>query len=310
MNVRHTCAALLALAVGSVAAGCESDPGAETNDATSCEGAYEDDAGRCRKAGGRFAKKICCEPQAPQARRSLDTYACPSGGDSIPVAFFDADSTLRISRAGAVTATAVDDVYALPLAAGKIRELNQQGMLVAVVSNQGGVAAGHETLEVAEGALVFLTKQLFALGAKVDYFDLAEAYDGFRKPKIGMATKLDELLLAKCGAGIDFDASFMVGDSGYKKNVDGPHPDGRPADDFSNADRFFAQNAGIPFHEPTDYFDWRAFEIYNIHKVADITALYAAMEAEAQRLDESGEDDARAEMLRDEVEANRAINGL
>lgn len=276
-------------------------------EATSCESAKIGTDGKCR-VGSKLAKKSCCA--VPRARRTLDAYGCPAGDKLIPVAFFDADSTLRISRSGSPTASEIDDVYVLPFAARTIAKLNKKKMLVAVVSNQGGVAAGHETLETAEGALLFMIKQLYKIGGKVNYLDLAEAKDENRKPETGMATRLDGLLSEKCGRGIDWAKSFMVGDAGYKEGVDGPHPDGRPADDFANSDRGLAENLGIPFHEPTDYFGWRTWETYNIHDKGDLTGLLDAIRAEIDAIAEEAGNVDRYEMLLDEWNDNRSINDL
>jgi DNA 3'-phosphatase len=291
--------------------GCDPGPDTESEEgfATSCAGAWIDAKGGCRKATGGKLKKSCCAfPEAPVHRRDLGTYACAEGDAKIPVAFFDADSTLRISKSGAVTANTADDVFVLPLVAPLMAELGAQGYLVAVVSNQGGVGAGIVTLEQAEGGLAFAAAQLRKLGAKVDYFDLAEKDDEYRKPNIGMATKLDELVTDKCGRGIDLEASMMIGDSGYKKGVDGPHPDGRPADDFSNSDRLFAENLGVAFEEPTDAFDWRAFEVYNLRYQQELESLLAKMDAEAKRIKKT--DPKRSKMLARETKAVRNVNGL
>jgi DNA 3'-phosphatase len=292
-------------------AACTSSSGSESLDHTDCEGAELDDNGICRKPNGRFAKKLCCAPPTyPDARQSLDAYRCPEEDGAVKVAFFDADSTLRISRGGTPTANAVDDVYVLPFVASKISELNEEGYLVAIVSNQGGVAAGFTSLEVAEGGLLFVGEQLDKLGAKVDYVDFAEERNTFRKPETGMAELLNDLLFEKCGVEIDYAESFMVGDAGYKRNVDGPHPDGRPADDFSNSDRGFAENLGIPFSEPTDYFGWRDYGYFNIRYRSQLEGALEAIDAEIAALEESGEDDARLERLRDEVRGNRLVNEL
>jgi bifunctional polynucleotide phosphatase/kinase len=226
------------------------------------------------------------------------------------VAFFDADSTLRCSKSGSPTANAGDDVNVLPFVASAIRDLNAQGYLVAVVSNQGGVAAGYTDFEVAEDALVYVGSQLSSVGAKVDYLDFADQKDEYRKPNTGMGTHLEGLLQSECGASIDWAHSFMVGDAGYKKDVDGPHPDGRPADDFSNSDRGFAENLGIPFSEPTDYFGWRDWGFYNIRYQSQLLGFYGELEAEIDTLDASGDDPERREWLAAEIAENRTLNGL
>jgi DNA 3'-phosphatase len=293
-----------------LASACTTDNvGSGEGEATSCEGASFDSGGHCR-VNGRFAKKSCCELATPSARRTLEAYTCPSGDAPIPVALFDADSTLRISRSGSPSANGPEDVYVRPFAARTIAELNQQGYLVAVVSNQGGVGAGYVEYAVAEGALAFTANQLHELGGKIDYFDFAENKDDNRKPNTGMPERLDGMLKDKCDRGIDWEASFMVGDAGYKQGVDGPHPDGRPADDFSNSDRGLAENLGIAFHEPTDYFGWRTWETYNIHDLGDLEGLLEAMSKEAKDLEQSDQDWERHEMLVQEVEDIRRVNDL
>lgn len=301
----------VALVASLGAIGCTTEVGQEESAVTGCEGAYLDEGGRCRRPDGRFAKKICCAaPASPTERRSLQAYRCPAEGAAVPVAFFDADSTLRVSKSGTPTASSADDVNVLPFAATHLQQLNEQGYLVAIVSNQGGVAAGMTPYEVAEGGLVFAASQLSALGAKIDYLDFADQRDEYRKPDIGMATHLEQLLQDECSVSVDWTGSRMVGDAGYKKDVDGPHPDGRPADDFSNSDRLFAENLGIPFSEPTDTFGWREFEYYNVRYQSQLVGLLEAIEQVIAELAASGEDPERQTELEREVAANRAINGL
>jgi bifunctional polynucleotide phosphatase/kinase len=270
---------------------CATAPGAETDD-------FDSD-GDGKADGIVIVKK----------RRSMTAVKCAPGTASAKVAFFDADSTIRVSKSGAVTADNATDVNVLPFAAQEIKRLAGEGHVIVVVSNQGGVGSGHQTLATAEKALALAIYKLRKLGAPVHYFDFADKYDNFRKPKTGMADLLDDKITAKCGEGIDFSQSFMVGDSGYKKNVDGPHPDGRPADDFSNSDRLFAENLGVPFHEPTDYFKWRDFEVFNIAKEVELTDFLDAIDVRAAELRADGDEDA-ATALEDEAAGNREVNGL
>ncbi|MFN0245326.1 MAG: HAD-IIIA family hydrolase [Kofleriaceae bacterium] len=245
----------------------------------------------------------------PKKRRSMTAVKCPLANAPAKVAFFDADSTIRVSKSGNVTADSATDVNVLPFAAREIKRLTTEGYVIAVVSNQGGVAAGHQTLATAEKALALAVSGLKRMGARVHYFDFADKNDNFRKPKTGMATLLEEKLESKCDSSIDWDASFMVGDSGYKKGVDGPHPDGRPADDFSNSDRLFAENLGIPFHEPTDFFAWRDYDVFNIAAPSELEAFLDAIDARAAELRADG-DDAGADALEAEAAKNREVNGL
>lgn len=253
----------------------------------------------------------CKLPKPPQQRQDLTKYRCPTTPpeDGIAVAFFDADSTIRVSKSGVVTATSQDDVNVLPFVAETIRKAKiKQKVLVAVVSNQGGVGKGHTPYEVAEGAIAYAASQIARLGAKVDYFDFAPDDDEFRKPNGGMGEKLDALLTEKCGVGINWSKSFMVGDSGYKKGEDGPHPDGRPADDFSNADRGFAETLGIPFSEPTDYFGWKAYETFNIGSEGDLVSLLSKIEVQGEALKETSPEE--SEKLLSSVRDLRVVNEL
>ena len=101
-------------------------------------------------------------------------------------------STLRVSKKGAVTPDDADDVDILPFAAKHIKRMKDAGYLVAIVSNQGGIAAGKQTFPRAEAGLVRTVTMLAKLKGNVDYFDFAEALDEFRKPEIGMAEALEE----------------------------------------------------------------------------------------------------------------------
>ena len=57
----------------------------------------------------------------------------------------------------------------------------------------------------------------------------------------------------------------MVGDAAYRKpDASYPgdiRPDGNMGFDFENFDRKFAENNGIAFHEPQEFFGWNRFGI-------------------------------------------------
>lgn len=313
MHALRSALALVALASAAAltAVGCggEAAPGTDEGELKQCTGAKLDAKGKCRIKGA-FAPAACCVASAPTHRRDLGGYTCPKKSGAIKVAFLDADSTLRVSKSGSVSANGPKDVNVLPFVAAGVAKLEAQGYLTAIVSNQAGVQQGHVTLEDAEAALAFTASQLAALGARIDYFDMAEKKDGDRKPEIGMATRLDDLLQEKCKSPLDVEASIMVGDSGYKKGSDGPHPDGRAADDFSNSDRLFAENLGVPFHEPTDFFGWKPWGVFNLASEAEVVSFLEALEAEAEALEESGDDPEKAAALAKEAADNRKVNGL
>jgi|GEM_PF-3748495 DNA 3'-phosphatase len=194
--------------------------------------------------------------EAPTLRRTFSSQLIfSSKTESVPVAFFDADATLRLAKGGTPSPNGADDVLVLPGNATGIREAMDNGMLIAVVSNQGGVSHGFVSHENAEAALAKTAELLALRGAHVSYFDMATAYDDDRKPEMGMATRLEQKLNETFGISIDWENSFMVGDAGWKKNVD-LEPDGTPGIDFSNSDRGFAEALEIPYFHPRDYFNW------------------------------------------------------
>ena len=182
----------------------------------------------------------------------------------VKVAFFDADSTLRVSRSGSVSANSVDDVSILPCVAPRIAELKKAGFLIAVVSNQGGVAAGVVTDEVASGALQTTLTLIKSRNnsADIHYFDYAGYKNKFRKEKTGMAYLLAEKIRRKLhdedpnygGVIIDKKHSFMVGDSLYKASDTKPNEES--GIQFSNSDRCFAENYYIRYFDPAHFFGW------------------------------------------------------
>ena len=203
----------------------------------------------------------------PPDRRIIHDFKAPPGKQPVKIAFFDADSTLRVSAAGSVSANGPTDVIILPMVAAEIRKLNDEGYLLAVVSNQAGIAAGHVTLETANAALRYTTSQISRLGAQFHYYDFAEASDENRKPAIGMGKRLAGKIEAELGRKVDWSKTIMVGDSGWKKGVD-VEPDGTPGEDFSNADRLFGENlakafGGVVWHHPRHYFHWLRHGVRN-----------------------------------------------
>jgi DNA 3'-phosphatase len=199
----------------------------------------------------------------------LNKISCKKLGDQTKIAFFDADSTLRISRDGHVSANAVDDVYVLPYVSQKIKDLNDRKYVVAVVSNQGGVSAGMVSYEVASGALKFMASQIEKLGGVIDYIAMAPDKDAFKKPNTGMADELFNFIRTSCRKDVNKADSFMVGDFAYTKEQRDAH--GNQGDDFADTDRLFAEHVGVGFYDATDYFGWYPLGIRNISKPNDLT---------------------------------------
>jgi len=209
--------------------------------------------------------KIC----QSQTRQKITNFQIPENG-LIKVAFFDADSTVRVSLSGSVSANTPTDVRILPNVAETLKLLHENNYLIYIVSNQGGVSAGNVSCEIADGALNFTVQEITRLGGIVHGYDFAENNNDMRKPETGMAKKLEQILKTQFGDHVKIDMvnSFMVGDSAFKKEGKNNTADLRmktskiiKGTHFSNADRLFAQNFGIYFYEPTDFFGWRALGI-------------------------------------------------
>jgi DNA 3'-phosphatase len=213
---------------------------------------------------------------APSKRRAFSTHVWfPGYAKKVPVAFFDADSTLRVSKSGSVTPNGANDLVLLPGVATGLRKAMLEGALIAVVSNQKGVSLGYVSLEAAEGALATTAKWLGNKQAQVHYFDMATHDDEDRKPKTGMATRLEDQIKTSYDIDIDWNKSYMVGDAGWKRNVD-TEPDGSPGIDFSNSDRKFAEALGIPYINPREYFGWVEHGIKRFNKKAEVEAFNQA----------------------------------
>lgn len=217
----------------------------------------------------------------PPARRTLSP-CFKAAGPRVKVAFFDADSTLRVSRSGSPSANTPTDVLVLPMVARRLKELAEEGWLIAVASNQAGVESGYITFEIADSALRYTLRQLRLRRGIVHWYDFAEARDGFRKPEAGMARELAKALAAQ-GLEIDWKASMMVGDSAWKRGHD-KEPDGRPGEDVGDADRLFAETVrrelaggeGFAFHHPRDFFGWSRLGVRNFHGAKDLEAFKKA----------------------------------
>ena len=219
----------------------------------------------------------------PRQRRSLAASFSPGKGRGrVKVAFFDADSTLRVSKSGSPSADSAHDLVLLPMVAKKISSLAKKGYLIAIVSNQAGVNDGYITKAIANSGLRNMCRLLSKAGAPVHYYDFAARYDGNRKPKPGMGTRLAKLVRSKHGRQIDWKRSIMVGDSAYKRGKD-IQPNGRNGEDFSNSDRRFADSLrkrvrspkGLKFQHPRDHFGWAQKGVRNFRTLAEVNAFLA-----------------------------------
>lgn len=160
----------------------------------------------------------------------------------VKLAILDKDGTLTRPVSGARFVQSPEDQELLPGAKEAIASLRASGCALAIASNQGGVAAGHKTLEEAISEMRFameLTgishgylcpdfegKQCYSVSATSYYAIHENGYGAslvgtFRKPGGGMLTALREL------AGVRPEGCIMIGD--------------RPEDEGA------AEAAGMPF---------------------------------------------------------------
>ncbi|GAB4284052.1 MAG: hypothetical protein Kow0029_30450 [Candidatus Rifleibacteriota bacterium] len=192
----------------------------------------------------------------PEKRRKLVLPAKISG-QSIPVAFFDADNTIRTTRSGKPSPHGKHDVRIFRETSTKLKDLINQGYILAIISNQAGIEKGYITYPEVEEAFqetlrLFAEEQVF-----FNYYDFAEKKDENRKPDIMMALRLEKKLKL-AGLDVAWEKSFIVGDAGWKRNRD-VQPDGTPGTDHSSSDRIFAANIskkhkGFAFFHPKYFF--------------------------------------------------------
>jgi len=207
----------------------------------------------------------------------------PQGEGAIKVAFFDADSTLRVSKSGSVSASHPTDVALLPGVVSRLSRLERDGFLIAIVSNQGGIPR-FISLDHADQALQYTIKLLNDAGAPVDYYDFAEAKNDLRKPDVGMADLAEMVIALTTGRSVDWEHSYMVGDSAWKQGE--TDPQGRPGIDFSNSDRGFAEGVakkhpGFAFHYPDSFFGWDRFGIRRFDEFEQVKQFQAEHGASA-----------------------------
>ncbi|KAH8821230.1 polynucleotide kinase 3 phosphatase [Xylogone sp. PMI_703] len=169
------------------------------------------------------------------------------------IAAFDFDSTLISTSSGKKHGSDGQDwKWWHPTVPGILRDLFIQGYRVVVLSNQAGITlTADPKLPKAHRARLapFKTKVsgvLTQLDLPITVY-AATAKDIYRKPRTGMWTELlkDYGLAAK---DVLHEESIFVGDAGGRLASSG-----KPKD-FSCSDRNFAENVGIKFYTPEEYF--------------------------------------------------------
>ncbi|KAF1849978.1 PNK3P-domain-containing protein [Cucurbitaria berberidis CBS 394.84] len=171
------------------------------------------------------------------------------------VAAFDFDSTLIKPASGKTFGRdATDWKWWDSSVPGKLKELHEQGFLIAIVSNQGGISLKPDpkTVKSDQKRLADFKGKVSAVLNQLDlpiYVYAATARDQYRKPRTGMWQELVEDYDLDSASSVDLENSLFVGDAGGRDAGAGG-----AGKDHSCVDRDFAANVGLPFHTPEEYF--------------------------------------------------------
>ncbi|EDN09052.1 conserved hypothetical protein [Histoplasma mississippiense (nom. inval.)] len=164
------------------------------------------------------------------------------------IAAFDLDSTLVATKSGRRFPTNERDwKWWSPSVPDKLKQLNDEGYLVVVLSNQKAISLKKDLKggRVESKSLSIFKQKVAAIMQTLDMpFSVyaATASDEFRKPRMGMWREmLDDHDLSVAGL-LHLEQSIFVGDAAGREG------------DHSCVDRDFAANVGVPFETPEEFF--------------------------------------------------------
>ncbi|KAK1979184.1 polynucleotide kinase 3 phosphatase [Colletotrichum cereale] len=182
-----------------------------------------------------------------------DTHT--ESGKRRKVAAFDLDSTLITTASGKKHGDAATDwKWWHATVPGKLREMyNDQGYRIVVLSNQAGLVLHADpkakTPKSTKDRVSAFKQKVNAVLTQLDLpisVYAATEKDIYRKPRPGMWRELcDDYDLA---ADVDLQQSIFIGDAGGRIAVS------KTAKDFSCSDRNFADNVGIEYKTPEEFF--------------------------------------------------------
>ena len=162
--------------------------------------------------------------------------------DSNKLAIFDMDGTLINVKSGKKNPTGKSDwVWWHPSVPEKLREVKKNGYRVIIVTNQKGVSLGLVTLDELCSKIETFSQEI---GIDMSCFK-ATHDDQYRKPNIGIWNHIKN---THNKSKIDIDQCYYVGDAA------GRLAEGKKKKDHSDADRYFAVNAGLKFYTPEEFF--------------------------------------------------------
>lgn len=219
--------------------------------------------------------KFICLDSAAKYDKEYNTFLSDSGKPALLFKFsqvcrpeinriiaFDMDGTLITTKSGAKFAKNKDDwKFLYPCVAEALRREYESGALIAIISNQNGLAKGHTTMtELIEKAIAISN----TIGVPMDIF-FAFENDIYRKPRIG---SFNFFLNNRIGGSINLDDAGHLGQHNYEATRDpnvlanclyvgdaaGRVKHGTRKKDFSASDYKMAINAGIRFETPEEFF--------------------------------------------------------
>ncbi|KAH0157865.1 PNK3P-domain-containing protein, partial [Aureobasidium melanogenum] len=171
------------------------------------------------------------------------------------VAAFDFDSTLVDAKSGNRFARDGDDwKWWHRQVPSKLKQLAEEGYLIAILSNQAGISmnSASKTVNSDKKRLADFKQRVKSVLTQLNLpvvLYAATDKDKFRKPRTGMWDKLLEAQGLTREGDVDLESCYFVGDAG-----------GRTASakgikaDFSCSDRDLASNVGIKFMTPEEFF--------------------------------------------------------
>jgi D-glycero-D-manno-heptose 1,7-bisphosphate phosphatase len=131
--------------------------------------------------------------------------------DRLDAVFLDRDGTINVKPPPGRYVASPSELRLLPGAGKAVRELNQSGALVLVVTNQRGVALGQMALSDVHAVNDLLVQRLARMGARVDGFYICPHDNGVcqcRKPAPGLL-----LRASRDYPQVQLACSIMIGDS-------------------------------------------------------------------------------------------------
>lgn len=173
----------------------------------------------------------------------------------VKIAAFDLDDTL-ITATGAKFARGAEAwKWWNACVPGRLKELYDDGYLVTIFTNQGGVSLRDKKPKNLSTDTLSLAKfksqvvNIFnGLGLPISIYG-ASSQDRYRKPRIGMWEELLEDYDLQGEGAVDMDNSFYIGDAAGREKTDK-----RKKADWASSDRDLAANIGIRFQTPEEFF--------------------------------------------------------